>query len=117
MVGRKNCGKGGLETGRAKFYGNQESTGSQEEKMEEKEIGEITHYFGHIDVGIIEISAGGLSLGDRISIRGHTTGFEQAIESMQIEHEEVDKAGKGDVIGIKVKEKVRPHDKVYKIIE
>jgi len=85
--------------------------------MEEKEIGKVIHYFGHVEVGIIEIAEGKLKLGDKIAIRGHTTDFEQKVESMQVEHQDVLTAGKGDVIGIKVREKVRQHDAVYRIIE
>lgn len=85
--------------------------------MEEKEIGKISHYFGHIDVGVIEISAGELKPGDKIAIRGHTTNFEQEVKSMQIEREKVQVGKKGDGIGIKVKERVRPGDTVYKIFE
>ncbi|GAI15070.1 unnamed protein product, partial [marine sediment metagenome] len=56
-------------------------------------------------------------VGDTIHIKGHTTDFEQEIESMQIENEPVKEAKSGDSIGIKVKERVRPHDLVYKVIE
>ena len=87
-----------------------------EEKKEEL-IGKITHYFGKIEVGIVEIIKGSLAVGDMIHIKGSSTDFEQKVDSMQIEHEQVDKAKKGDVIGLKVKEKVREEDKVYKIKE
>jgi len=83
------------------------------EKKEEL-IGKITHYFDKIEVGIIEISKGGLAVGDEIHIKGTTTDFEQPIESMQIEHEQVEKAKKGDAIGLKVKDKVREGDEVFK---
>ena len=53
--------------------------------MEEREIGKITHYFGHLDVGIIELSDA-LKVGDKIRIKGHTSDFTQDIKSMQIEH-------------------------------
>ena len=83
---------------------------------EEKEelIGKITHYFDKIEVGIIEITKGSLAVGDEIHIKGATTDFEQPIESIQIEHEQVKKAKKGDAIGLKVKDKVREGDEVYK---
>ena len=85
--------------------------------MEEKEIGQITHYFGHVDVGVIEISEGELKIGDKVAIRGHTTNLEEVVESMQIEHENVETAKKGDSVGIKVKERVRTGDKVYIVTE
>jgi putative protease len=87
-----------------------------EEKKEEL-VGKITHYFGKIEVGIIEISKGKLAVGDKIHVKGTSTDFEQTVDSMQIEHEQVEKAKKGDAIGLKVKDKVREGDEVYKVIE
>ena len=84
--------------------------------MEEKEIGKVVKYFSHVEVGVIEISEGELKVGDTIAIRGHTTNLEQQVESMQIEHDKVEVAKKGDSVGTKVKERVRPGDTVYKII-
>ncbi len=83
----------------------------------EKLIGKITHYFGKISVGIIKIENGELNIGDTIHIKGHTSDFTQTISSMQIEHEQIQKAKKGDDIGIKVDEKVHEHDEVYLVTE
>ena len=86
--------------------------------MEEKEIGKITHYFSKIGVGVIEISGeDGLKNGDKIHIKGATSDFEQEIDSMQIDHQDVQEAKKGDSIGMKVKEPVRENDAVYKVID
>ncbi len=85
--------------------------------MEEKEVGRVTHFFGKISVAGIEITDGELKVGDTVHIKGHTTDFTQTIGSMQIEHEVVEKAGVGDVIGIKVQDAVREHDKVYLVTE
>jgi len=82
--------------------------------MEEKLIGKITHYFDKISVAIIELS-GVLKVGDRVHIKGHSTDFEQDISSIQIEHEDMKKAKKGDAIGVKVDEKVREGDEIYLI--
>ncbi len=84
--------------------------------MEEKEIGEVTHYFSKIGVAAIKINADNLKTGDNVHIKGHTSDFQQAIDSMQVEHAKVESAKNGDVIGIKVKDHVREGDKVYKII-
>ncbi len=84
--------------------------------MEEKKIGVITHYFGHISVGIIKLDAP-LKVGDNIHIKGAHDDITQSIDSMQIEHEDVESAGKGDEVGIKVIEKVHPHDEVYLVTE
>ncbi len=82
--------------------------------MVEKEIGEVSTYFSHVGVAAIKLS-GKLKVGDTIHIAGHTTDFEQEVESMQIENKEISQAKKGDHIGIKVEEKVRPKDKVFLI--
>ena len=82
---------------------------------EEKLIGKISHYYGNISVGIIELSDE-LAVGDTIRIRGHKTDFEQQVESMQIEHQPVEKAEAGQIVGIKVIAKVREGDNVYKIV-
>jgi putative protease len=83
--------------------------------MQEKEIGKISHYFGHLSVGIIELTDA-LKVGESIHIKGHSEDFTQAVDSMQIEHASVSEAKAGDSIGIKVIQKVHPQDKVYKVI-
>lgn len=87
------------------------------EEKKEGLVGKITHYFGKIEVGIVEITKGDLKVGDTIHIKGSGTDFEQGIDSMQIEHEQVEKAKKGEVIGLKVKDKVKEGDEVYKVVE
>ena len=85
--------------------------------MPEIEIGKITHYFSKPGVAAFTIENGELRVGDRIHIKGHTTDFEQVVDSMQIEHQNVQKAGKGESVGVKVKEKVREYDTVFKLID
>ena len=77
-----------------------------------KEVGEIFSYYAKIGVAALKLS-GNLKVGDRIKIQGHTTDFEQEVESLQIEHDKVTKAKKGDDVGIKVNEKVRKNDKIF----
>jgi putative protease len=84
--------------------------------MEKKEIGKVSHYFGGPQVAALVLTDT-LKVGDRIAIQGHTTDFEMVVESMQVEHESIEEAKKGDNIGIKVPERVREHDAVYKITE
>ncbi len=81
---------------------------------EEKLIGKISHYYSNIGVGIIELTAK-LAVGDVIHIKGATTDFEQKVESIQIEHKEVKGAKTGEGIGLKMNEKVREGDEVYKV--
>ncbi|HTY43746.1 MAG TPA: translation elongation factor-like protein [Patescibacteria group bacterium] len=82
------------------------------EKVKEKEIGVISGYFSHVGVAAIKLS-GKLEIGERVHIKGFTTDFEQEVDSIQINNKDVSKAKKGDHIGIKVIEKVRPNDKVF----
>ncbi len=82
----------------------------------EEEIGKVVDYFAHIGVVAIELN-GELCVGDTIHIKGHTTELIQEVRSMQIEHSKVNKAKRGDSVGIKVSERVRTHDKVYKVTE
>ena len=83
----------------------------------EKLIGKITHYFNKISVGIIEITDGELNVGDTIHIKGHTSDFTQQVTSMQLEHEAIEKAKKGDAIGLKVDSAVHEHDQVFLVTE
>ncbi|MGC9309908.1 MAG: hypothetical protein ACP5D2_04420 [Candidatus Nanoarchaeia archaeon] len=82
--------------------------------VEEQEIGEISNYFEKVGVAAIKLTAP-LKVGDSIHIKGgEDTDFTQEVESMQINHENVEEAKKGDEVGLKVKEKVRKGYKVYK---
>jgi translation elongation factor EF-1alpha len=83
----------------------------------EKLIGKVTHYFNKIGVAVLQITDGELTVGDTIHIKGHTTDFTQQINSMQVEHEQIEKAKKGDDIGVKVENKVHEHDEVYKVTD
>jgi U32 family peptidase len=81
---------------------------------EKKLIGKVTHFFSKINVAGIQLSDT-LKVGDKISIEGATTNFEENIVSMQIDNKSVDEAKAGDLIGIKVKDKTRVGDDVYLI--
>lgn len=78
-------------------------------------VGAITHYFTHLSVGVLEITNSELAVGDKIHIQGATTNFTQTVTSMQVDRNPVEKAVKGQSIGLKVNEHVREHDKVYKV--
>ena len=81
--------------------------------MGETEIGKVTHYFNHLNVAAIEVTAGELKVGDTIHIKGHTSDFTTTVESIQIEHEQVPVAKVGDNIGVKVPDHAREHDHVF----
>jgi putative protease len=82
--------------------------------MDEHEVGKVTHYYSHIGVAVVKLTDS-LSKGDKIKIAGHTTNLEQTVDSMQIEHNELEKAKKGQEIGLKVADKVREHDTIFKV--
>jgi len=77
------------------------------------EIGKVTNFYSKISVAVVQLTAP-LSVGDTILIKGDTTNFEQTVDSMQIEHKNIPRAGAGQSIGLKVKDRVRPGDAVYK---
>lgn len=82
--------------------------------MERKLIGRVTHYFGKIGVAIIELESS-LKVGDRIAVVGSTTDLEQDVKSMQVEHKNIEEASAGDEVGLKIKDKVREGDTVFKL--
>jgi selenocysteine-specific translation elongation factor len=84
--------------------------------MTEKEVGTISDFFAHIVVAGIDLS-GTLKVGDKVHIKGHTTDLEMDITSMQIDNKNVTEARKGQSIGVKVPDRVRPGDLVYKVTE
>jgi translation elongation factor EF-Tu-like GTPase len=83
--------------------------------MSEEEIGVVDHYFDKIGVAGIRITQGTLVVGDTVHIKGHSTDFTTTVDSMQIDREAVQSAEAGAVIGAKFDQKVRQHDKVYKV--
>jgi len=84
---------------------------------DEVRIGTVTHYFGKIMVAAIELTDGGLKIGDTIHFKGHTSDFTQKIDAMQIDRVDIQEAAKGQSIGIRVCEHARVGDEVYKVIE
>ena len=83
----------------------------------EEEIGKITHYFSKINVGVLELTKGDLRVGDTIHIKGHTTDIEFTVDSMQINNVNVEQGKAGDAVGIKVSDRVRRGDTVYKVTD
>lgn len=82
--------------------------------MEEEEVGKVTNFYVKISVAAIKVTAGVVRIGDTLHFKGHTTDFQDTVASMEIENQPVDEAGPGDDVGIKVKERVRENDRVYK---
>jgi len=82
--------------------------------MDEEQIGTVVKFFTKPSVAAIEITAGELRVGDTIHIKGHTTDFEETVNSMQVEKEAIEEAKPGYLVGIKVGDRVREGDKVFK---
>lgn len=80
-----------------------------------EEVGKVFTYFSKVGVAGIKITSGSLRVGDKIRIQGHTTNLEQVVDSMQIDREPVQEASVGQSVGIKVTDRVRPNDAVYKL--
>jgi len=80
-----------------------------------EDVGRVTGFFAHPVVAIVELSAP-LKVGDQIYVKGHTTDFRQVVESMQLDHLPIPDATAGQSIGLKVKERCRKQDLVYKFV-
>jgi putative protease len=85
--------------------------------MAEVKVGYVKDYFAKVGVAAIEITEGQLAVGDTIHIKGHTTELTQRVDSIQLEHQTLQRAEPGQLIGVKVRERVRQHDQVFKVTE
>lgn len=83
--------------------------------MEETKVGRVFKFFAQPSVAAIELTDGALRVGDNIHIQGATTDFTQEVASMEIEREAIEAAERGQSVGIKVQERVRPGDAVYRV--
>ena len=84
--------------------------------MAEEKIGEVMKFFAKPSVAAVKITSGELTVGDTVKFTGHTTEFEDKIDSMEIDNKQIEKAVPGDYIGIKVSDRVRPGDEMFKVI-
>lgn len=84
--------------------------------MAEEKIGEVVKFFAKPSVAAIKITEGVLHVRDTIKIFGHTTDLTQVVDSMEVNNQKVDEAVAGDYIGIKVADRVRPGDEVFKVV-
>ncbi len=82
--------------------------------MTDTKVGTVTHYYDKIGVAVINVLAP-IKVGDKIKISGHDKEFEQTVTSMQVEHQNIEQAKKGDNVGMKVDQEVKEGDEVYKI--
>ncbi|MFQ5747689.1 MAG: translation elongation factor-like protein [Gemmatimonadota bacterium] len=78
-------------------------------------VGTVTHYFARPRVVVVKLDAP-IKIGEVLHFRGHTTDFTQEIASMEVDHEPIESAGDGSEVAIRVDERVRGHDKVYRVV-
>ena len=82
----------------------------------EEKVGIVDAYYAKIGVAGIRLTEGALQVGDQIRIHGHTTDFTQTVESMQVEHKPIQRAERGSEVALKVRDRVRLHDQILKVI-
>ena len=85
--------------------------------MPEEQVAVIVKFFAKPSVAALEVISGTIKKGDILRYKGHTTDFTEEISSMEIDNQVVDEVKVGDLVGVKVKERVRENDKVYKVVE
>jgi selenocysteine-specific translation elongation factor len=84
---------------------------------EEELVGVVEKYFAQPSVAAVKVTRGSVKKGDTLRYIGHTTDFTDQVASMQVNNQPVEEAKAGDFIGVKVKERVREKDKVYKVVD
>lgn len=85
--------------------------------MPEEQVAVIVKFFAKPSVAALEVTSGTIKTGDLLRYKGHTTDFTEEVTSMEIDNQSIEEAKVGDLIGVKVKERVRENDKVYKVVE
>jgi putative protease len=85
--------------------------------MADVQVGIVTNFFAKLSVAAIDVTDGEFQVGDVLWFRGHTTDFKQEVQSIQEEKKTIDRAVKGQLVGVKVKERVREKDSVYKVVD
>ena len=84
--------------------------------MAEELIGTVTHYFAKPEVGVVKLS-GAVAIGDVLHFRGRTTDLEQKLTSMQVDHASVETAAAGSEVALKVDDRVRQGDEVFRVTD
>ena len=77
-------------------------------------VGVVTHYFPHVQAAAIKIEKGNLKIGDGVRFKGHTTDYQMVVNSLELDHKVIPAAHAGDEVGVRIADRVRPGDKVYK---
>lgn len=85
--------------------------------MAEDQVGVVVNFYAKPCVAAVKVTSGMIKIGDILKYKGYTTDFTEVVSSMEIENQPVEQAKEGDLVGVKVKERVREKDKVYRVIE
>ena len=85
--------------------------------MEKDQVGVVVNYYAKPSVAAIKVTSGSIKKGDLLKYKGHTTDFTEEVASIEINNQPLEEAKADDLIGIKVGERVRENDKVYKVVE
>lgn len=85
--------------------------------MPEKQVAVVVKFFVNPSVATLKVTDGSIKKGDMLRFKGHTTDFAQEVGSMEVDNQPIEEAKVGDLVGLKVKERVRENDKVYKVVE
>ena len=85
--------------------------------MAEHKVGVVINFYAKPSVAAVKVTRGVIKKGDILRYKGYTTDFTETVTSMEIENQPVEKAQKGDLVGIKVQERVRENDNVYEVVE
>ena len=85
--------------------------------MPEEQVAIVVKFFSKPGVAALEVTNGSIKKGDLLRFKGHTTDFTNEVVSMEVDKQPIEEAKIGDLVGLKVKERVRENDKVYKVVE
>jgi translation elongation factor EF-1alpha len=85
--------------------------------MAEDQVGIIVNFYAKLGVAAVKVTQGTIKKGDLLKYKGHTTDFTEAVMSMEVENQSVEKAEEDDLVGVKVSQRVREKDKVYRVVE
>lgn len=85
--------------------------------MDEDQVAVVVNFYAKLGVAAIKVTSGNIMKGDLLKYHGHTSNFTELVASMEINNQPVEEAGTGDLVGVKVKKRVRKNDKVYKVLE
>ncbi|MFO7737595.1 MAG: EF-Tu/IF-2/RF-3 family GTPase [Desulfatiglandaceae bacterium] len=85
--------------------------------MSEQQVAVIVKFFAKPSVAALQVTDGSIKKGDTLKYMGHTTDFTEIVNSLEVDNQPVEEAKVGDLVGIKVKERVRENDKVYKVVD